>query len=194
MPPDYPLACCDEELTNTTNDLYGALLLEILKGLESSNVLSPDLFPNLENVLRSAYTFGENMENFYHKSNYSAICKAKAHALFKDTTTTNQTLYEAYLRGYAESIEDAEDAEEKKEFLVSVEKYVKKTKTAGDVWYMKGRIGEHEIKTTGLGRAWNKCKHSAPIAPLQGPKEWDLTKWTKEDKKHFSFHSRDDDI
>jgi len=191
MPSDYPLACCNEELTNATNDLYGALLLEILKGLESSNTLSPSIFPNLENVLHSAYTFGENMGSFRHKSNYPAICKAKARTLFKDTTTTDQTLYEARLRGYAESIEDAE---EKKEFLVSVEKHVKKTKAAGDVWYMKGRIVEHEIETTNLEKAWNRCRQDALIVPSGSWRDWDLSKWTEEDKKRFSFCNRDDDI
>jgi len=190
MSSDHQLACCNEELTNATNDLYGALLLEILKGLESSNTLSPSIFPNLENVLHSAYTFGENIESFHHKTNYPAICKAKARALFKDTTTIDQTLYEARLRGYAESIEDAE---EKKEFLVGVEKHVKKTKAA-DVWYMKGRTEEHEIKTTDLEKAWNRCRQDAPIVPLGIWRDWDLTKWTEEDKKRFSFCSRDDDI
>ena len=191
MPSDYPLACCNEELTNATNDLYGALLLEILKSLESSNTLSPSIFPNLENVLHSAYTFGENMGSFHHKSNYPAICKAKARTLFKDTTTTDQALYEARLRGCAESIEDAE---EKKEFLVNMEKHVKKTKAAGDVWYMKGRIVEHEIETTNLEKAWNRCRQDALIVPSGSWEDWDLSKWTEEDKKRFSFCNRDDDI
>jgi len=187
---DHQLACCNEELTNTTNDFYGALLLEILKGLENSNTLSSSIFPNLENVLHSAYTFGKNMESFHHKSNYPAICKAKARALFKDTTATDQTLYEVRLRRYAEGIEDAE---EKKEFLVSVEKLVK-NEAARDVWYMKGRNLEHEIETTDLEKALERCRHDAPIVPLGSWKDWDLTKWTEEDKKRFSFCNGDDDI
>jgi hypothetical protein len=43
MGPDslLPAACDDGELTKATNKLYGVLLLEILKGLQREEKLSP---------------------------------------------------------------------------------------------------------------------------------------------------------
>ncbi|KAJ3568829.1 hypothetical protein NP233_g5452 [Leucocoprinus birnbaumii] len=184
--------CDDGELTDATNKVYGALLLEILKGLQGSNALSPKNFPNLENVLQAAYNFGESIKELGNcKSVYTAACKAIANSLFKNTTSANQKLHEARLREYAESIEDAE---RRIHVLEDVEEYVKEVKKTKSVWYNKGNIGKSEIKNTGLTRAWSDYKGRAPAAPFRGPPEWDLSKWTEEDKSEFSYDNMDDDI
>ncbi|KXN89521.1 hypothetical protein AN958_05683 [Leucoagaricus sp. SymC.cos] len=183
--------CDDGDLTQATNKLYGALLLEILKGLQSNEQLSSEVFPNLENVLHTAFTFGENMKDISCKSEYTTYCKAVANKLFKGTTAANRALYEARLREHAESIEDAE---EKSSILEDIDEYVKGVKSEKTVWYMKGKIGKDEIKTTGLARAWSEYKGNAPTVPFKGPPEWDLTRWSEEDKKPFSFDSMDDEF
>lgn len=183
--------CDDGELTQATNKLYGALLLETLKGLQSSGTLSSKSFANLESVLRTAYTFGENMKDIGCKSDYMSPCKAVANALFKETAVADQALYEARLREYAEGIKDVE---EKKSFLEDVDEYVNAAKEEKTIWYTKGKIGKSEIKTTGLTRAWSDYKGRAPGVPFRGPPEWDLTKWSEKDKSPFSFDNMDDEL
>jgi hypothetical protein len=185
-----PPACDDGDLTKSTNKLYSAVLLTVLKGLKDTNQLSPKTFPNLESVLRAAFEFGKNMEGIACKSDYAKTCKAIANDLFKDTTTADRALYEARLREHVESIEDLE---EKTELLESLEDYVEKMKK-GQAWYMKGKVGKPELKGGNLQRAWNDYRGRAPEAPFRGPAEWDLTKWTEEEKLPFSFDNMDDEL
>ncbi|XP_006456669.1 hypothetical protein AGABI2DRAFT_195685 [Agaricus bisporus var. bisporus H97] len=183
--------CDDGDLTKLANKLYGAILLTILKGLKDTNQLSPKKIPNLECVLRAAFEFGKNMEGIACKSDYTTTCKAIANDLFKDTMTADRALYEARLREYVESIEDPE---EKIELLESLEEYVEEMKEQKVAWYMKGKASKPEIKNVNLQRAWNDYKGQAPEAPIRGPAEWDLTKWTEEDKSPFSFGNMDDEL
>lgn len=185
------IACDDGDLARSTNNLYGALLLTILKGLQNTNQLTPKIFLNLETVLRTAHTFGELMDGIACKSNYTTACKAIANKLFKDTAAADQALYEARLREHMENIQDPE---ERKEMLEEVEEYLEEMKEEETVWYMKGKVGKDEIKNTGLARAWNEYKGRAPAAPMKGPPEWDLTKWTEKDKRAFSFDNIDDEF
>jgi hypothetical protein len=183
------LACDDGDLTKSANKLYGAFLLTVLQGLKDTNQLSPKTFPNLESVLRAAFDFGNGMKGIGCESNYVTTCKAIANDLFKDTTKADRALYEARFR---EHVESNEDPEEKKELLESLEDYAKKMK--GQAWYMKGKVGKPEIKCGNLQRAWDDYRHQAPGAPFRGPPEWDLTKWTEEEKSPFSFGNMDDEL
>lgn len=125
------------------------------------------------------------------KSEYKTICKALAHGFFKDTTEVDRALYESRLREFGENVKDPEL---KPEVIEGNEEYLKEMKEEKVPWYAKGKIGKSEIKTTGLARAWNEYKGQAPAVPFRGPPEWDLTKWTEEDKKPFSFDSMDDEF
>ena len=183
--------CDDGDLTQSTNKLYGALLLEILKNLKNTNQLSLQTFPNLETVLRLAHNFGEQMTGISCKSEYRTACKAIAHEFFKDNTVADIALCEARLQEYAESIDDPEL---KAEVIEGNEGYVKELKGLKVRWYAKGKIGKSEIKTTGLTTAWKKYRGQAPPVPFRGPPEWDLTKWTEKDKKPFSFDNMDDEF
>ncbi|KAF9450139.1 hypothetical protein P691DRAFT_495711 [Macrolepiota fuliginosa MF-IS2] len=181
--------CDDGDLTRSTDKLYGALLLTILKGLKDTNQLTTEVFPNLESILSAAYTFGELMKTISCKSEYTTACKAIANSLFKETTAADRALYEARLREHVASLEDPDES---KEVLEGVEEYLKKVKKEKVVWYMKGKIGKAEIKNTGLTKAWNDYRGKAPPVPFRGPPEWDLSKWTEKDKKAFSFDADDD--
>lgn len=181
--------CDDGDLTKAANKLYGALLLEILKGLKGTDQLSPKTFPNLENVLHSAFTFGGYMNDCDCESKYTSFCKAIANSIFKDTTTTDQALYEAMLREYADTFDNEE---QKSSILEDIDEYVEQVKEEKVVWYKKGKAGKDEIKTTGLAKAWNEYKGMAPVAPFKGPPEWDLTKWSARDKHPFLFTTKKD--
>jgi hypothetical protein len=134
------------------------------------------------------YTFGENMEGISCKSDYTTSCKAIANDLFKNAAASNRARYEAQLREYAESIDDEQD---KQDFLEEVEDYLADLEEV--TWYMEGKVGKPEIKNTGLTKAWSNYRGTAPNAPFRGPPEWDLTKWTEEDKKPFTFGSIEHD-
>lgn len=189
MSAEFIIACDDGDLTQSANKLYGALLLTILKGLKDTDRLSSKAFPNLETVLRAAFEFGEGMNEIGCESSYATTCKAIANGLFKDTTVADRALYEARLHEYADSIDDVE---EKKETVESFQEYMKKIRKEKVVWYMKGKVDKDEIKNVGLTRAWNDYRGQAPAVPFRGPPEWDLTKWTEEDKKPFLFGNMGD--
>lgn len=181
--------CDDGELTRNANKLYSALLLSVLKGLKDANQLDPTIFPSLETVLRVAYDVGKDLEGVDLKAAYVATCKAIANRLFKDTTAADQILNEARHREFVTNIEDAE---QKEMVLEGMEQYLEKCKTEKP-WFLKGKIGQEEYKdlSKAVTTAWNKYKAIAPNGPFRGPPEWDITKWTDEDKKPFMLGNRD---
>lgn len=64
-------------------------------------------------------------------------------------------------------------------------------------WYITNKVCQenYEAPPFKLSRVWKEYKEylkGCPRYPVLGPAEWDLSKWTSEDKRPFEFDGMDD--
>jgi hypothetical protein len=185
--------CNDGERTELTNKAYGACIVATMRGLKKDGRLDTTNFPALETLLRNTTEWGEAMKGMGCDSPYYNVCKGIGKRLFKDKSDETVALEKARLEEWIAGLDEGEQATVRagmKEEEEAAEGHVEKPWYADACdWYENDR-DENFVMT----RVWKEYKdylRDCPTAPLRGPMEWDITEWTEEEKKEFSFDSMD---
>ncbi|KAK0461981.1 uncharacterized protein EV420DRAFT_1528198 [Desarmillaria tabescens] len=189
MEDSWPM-CDDGKRITHTDKAYGSLLITVLRALKQDGRLDTTNYPSLETLLKYAVGWGESVPV---NTGYSGICKAIGYRLFKNKTAEQVALEKArvdeWMKGLdketrkrmeEEDDEDDEDDDDDEE----------------GGWFQGGNKCNEDatIKNLVLSRAWKDYKdylRGVPSRPMKGPGEWDISKWTYEQKKPFLFSEMD---
>lgn len=188
---ELSIVCDDGERVEMTNKVYGALLVNILRGLKKEDRLDASHFPCLESLLRGAADWGDSMRSQGCDSDYDRVCKAIGYRLFGDRTEADIALEKARVEEWISSM--SADWQENIRARMADE-YGEEPE--GD-WFKGGKRMDEDQKDDDfvLSRVWKEYKEylsSVPTKPLRGPPNWDLSKWSAAQKKQFSFDEMGD--
>lgn len=172
----------DGERVIATERAYAVLLVTVFKNHPN---LDLEHIPNLRHFLRVAVKFGDYLNEYGDPiSNYPALLRRYAR---EKLGPTDKKLEAALVEEWKailgeegrDDIQDDEDDEDPDE------------DEDPDAW-MKERKGDKKIKENdrefALASAWKKykdCLGGSPSVPFRGPPEWDLTRWTKSERRPF---------
>lgn len=128
------------------------------------------------------------------EGDYGLVSKAIARRIFKDSSEADRKIEIERLKEWAASIDD----KEMKKVVLSDIKELSKRKPGNKKaeWYATGAVGDEDdnssdFKFTGVWKRYRDYLAECPRYPLRGPPEWDLTEWSDEEKKPFSFAHMD---
>ncbi|KAK0482064.1 hypothetical protein EDD18DRAFT_1201854 [Armillaria luteobubalina] len=184
MEDSWPM-CDDGKRITITDRAYGSLLVTVLRALKQDGRLDTTNYPSLETLLKYAAGWGESVPI---DAGYSGICKAVGYRLFNSKSEEQVALEKArveeWLKGLDKEtrkrMEEEEDDEDEDE---------------AD-WFEGGSKHDEDVKSKNLvlSRTWKDYKdylRGVPSCPMKGPGEWDISRWTYEEKKPFLFSEMD---
>lgn len=120
---------------------------------------------------------------------YDEFCRAVARRLF---TSKSQADYDLEIKRLNKWADGLDDKEEKKISNAEIKKLEKKQAKAGaKPWFATGKVRDEDDRSafplTSVWKAYKETLSDSPRLPMRGPLEWDLTKWTAEEKRKFEF-------
>ncbi|KAL4249125.1 hypothetical protein ABKN59_005765 [Abortiporus biennis] len=191
----WPMAD-DGDRSILTDKVYGACLVKVLVSLEAEKLLSIDHFPNLETVLRLA---SEWAEAFPEPGLYRKVINGIGKRLFGNKSTTVKELEKARVDEWISTLSE-NDQKELREVMKEQEEDADEDMVDDETFW--GTIKDDEADENvdddelSLYKIWKEYKEyllECPTKPFRGPPQWDLTKWSQEDKAPFSYEAMDDD-
>lgn len=179
----------DGERVQATSQAYGALLVNVLRGLEKKGRLNTTEFPSLESLLRNAVELGDEMEGQGCETSCHLVCQAIGWRLFHAKSPETIALEKKQVQEWLNSLDEEMQAEVKE--MMEQDKEDDLTP-----WYQSGKDENENERYEDLAmvRVWKDYKdylRECPTLPFRGPGEWDLTKWSHEEKRPFLFSEMD---
>ncbi|KAG6910938.1 hypothetical protein DXG01_005992 [Tephrocybe rancida] len=189
---DAPWPMCDDgDRVQLTNKAYGALVVAMLRGLESQKKLNSTDLPSLESFLKITAAWADQMEAMSCDGSYGPYCKVLGKKLFGSKTPEDfareKALFDEWIAGLS-----AEDQAAVKERMAEDAEEEEATTKKPSAWYAgPGDVDEDDLV---LSRAWKEYKAylgTVPKKPMKGP-GWDISKWSGAQKKQFAFDKEGD--
>ncbi|KAI0082395.1 hypothetical protein K474DRAFT_1687985 [Panus rudis PR-1116 ss-1] len=179
----------DGEQVELVNRLYGACLVSVLRHLNNENKLDTQHFPNLETVLRLAAEWGDAMaEQVEEGCDYRIVCRGIGKRLFADKSEEISAVEKARVEEWISTL-PANDQVQIRESLREEEDERKNEESKH--WYEQGEASEalksHDLALSTAYKQYREYMQEVPTVPLRGPSEWDLTKWSAQEKAPFLF-------
>lgn len=190
--------CDDGERVSRTFKAVGASFITVMRGLKTAGELDPTHYPSLGCLLENMFDYTQAFKDMGGK--YGYICKAIARRVLKEKSDEDYKLDIEQLKEWAANLEDGEMKAEIKETIAERIKDLKKERTSRkkiEAWFATGKVVDEDDNSSDckMTSVWKKYKDhlsDCPRVPLRGPPEWDLSKWTEEQKQPFSFDSMED--
>jgi len=187
--------CDDGERTVLTNKVYGACIVATMRGLKKDGRLDTTNFPALETLLKNAAEWGEAMKGMGCDSPYYIVCKGIGKRLFKDKSDETVALEKARVEEWLASL----STKEQESLRAQMKEDADAEAAEGHIekpWYTGARDRDEDDKDDdyAMSRVWKEYKEylaNTPTMPLRGPMNWDISEWTEEEKKEFSFDNMD---
>ncbi|TFK55600.1 hypothetical protein OE88DRAFT_1804427 [Heliocybe sulcata] len=179
----------DGDQVIATDKAYGACLMEVLRKIKAQNKLDTAHFPSLETLLRGAAEWGENIIGIGGKSNYYVVCKGIGKRLFADKSEEDKALETARREEWIASLPEDEKRAARKAIEEPDDDEEDSEEEGEEWWQGEANEGDND-RNYDLAKVWKdykKCLSRVPRLPLRGPPEWDISKWSEEEKAPFSL-------
>lgn len=184
----------DGELTEFVDQVYGALLVALMRALKKEGRLNVDNFPALENVLKQASKWGRGMPS---PGVYRIVLQGIGKRLFGNKSEETLALEKARVEEWMKTLpedqlkqvqgmldEGDEDEDEDEEEMGEDKK----------PWWDDGpALEDYKDTDLTLSRVWKEYRahlRQYPSVPMRGPC-WDLNTWSDKDKAPFLFSNMD---
>jgi hypothetical protein len=187
--------CDDGDRTELTNKAYGANLIATLRGLKKDGRLSTTDFPALPSLLKNAAEWGEAMKEMGCDSPYYIVCKGIGKRLFGGKEVEMKVEEKRWIEEWVEGL----GKDERESVRAGMKQDEEEREEDEKPWYARACAGDEDDKDPdyALTRVWKEYKDylvNTPTMPMRGPMIWDISKWSEEEKREFSFDNMDSDF
>ncbi|KAI0346828.1 hypothetical protein BDW22DRAFT_1424941 [Trametopsis cervina] len=170
-----------------TDELMGASLVKVLRGLEKDGNLNIDNFPNLETILKLATKWGDSRV----EAEYPIVLRGVAKRLFHGKPPELIAREKDMLKEWIATLDEEEQQEVNEAMSEEAQADEEGEGEGAERWFDERYADEYmDDRSFKLSRVWKEYTtylQEVPTMPLRGPPIWDLTQWTEEEKAPFLF-------